>query len=134
MLCSVHLPPLCVQAGACALTPHVPHDRNWSEQRYFDACESVNPAIKKKGFIYNPVESVHHDRKRPPAMGGVEPRYTTTLNAMSNWLPALDEQLPDVNTICDAMGKPIDADADLSMYTTSASYLGATGGAKVRFH
>ena len=44
------------------------HGRNWKEQRQFDAVNSVDVAIKPKGFIYNPVESVHHDRKCPPTM------------------------------------------------------------------
>ena len=41
---------------------------NWNEQRRFDGVNSVDPNIKPKGFIYNHVESVHHDRKCPPTM------------------------------------------------------------------
>ena len=42
--------------------------RNWKEQRQFDAVNSVDVAVKPKGFTYNHVESVHHDRKCPPTM------------------------------------------------------------------
>ena len=82
----------------------------------FDKVNSVDPTIKNKGFHYNHVESVKHDKKCPPTMvsvadeptqvpspalcaemsmlthtsrmqGGVEPRYTTESRIMSRWLP-----------------------------------------------
>eukprot|EP00802_Teleaulax_amphioxeia_P019746 Tamp_19991.p1 GENE.Tamp_19991~~Tamp_19991.p1 ORF type:complete len:180 (-),score=29.09 Tamp_19991:684-1190(-) len=105
---------------------------NWNEQRQFDAVNSVDTAIKPRGFIYNAVESVHHDRKCPPTMGGVEPRYTTESRVMSKWLPPTDEKLPELSTCCDPIGKPLYADTDPSLYITSSSYIGGSG-EKVRF-
>ena len=45
----------------------------------------------------------------------------------------MDEKLPDKNTCCDTIGKPLHADADASLYTTSSSYIGG-GDQQVRFH
>mmetsp|Transcript_39384 Transcript_39384/g.63490 ORF Transcript_39384/g.63490 Transcript_39384/m.63490 type:complete len:167 (-) Transcript_39384:133-633(-) len=106
---------------------------NWNEQRTFDGINSVDTNIKPKGVIFNEVGSVHHDRKCPPTMGGVEPRYMTESRIMSKWLPPMDEKLPDINTCCDTIGKPLHADADASLYTTSSSYIGG-GDQQVRFH
>lgn len=52
------------------ISPDLPaaRGRNWKEQRQFDAVNSVDVAVKPKGFTYNHVESVHHDRKCPPTM------------------------------------------------------------------
>jgi len=41
---------------------------NWDEQRLFDKVNSVDPSIKNRGFHYNHVESVKHDKKCPPTM------------------------------------------------------------------
>ena len=42
--------------------------RNWNEQRTFDKVNTVDPTLKNKGFHYNHVESVKHDKKCPPTM------------------------------------------------------------------
>jgi hypothetical protein len=56
----------------------------------------------------------------------------TESKVMAKWLPPPNEQLPEVQTCCDTIGKPLYADTDLNLYTTSSSFIGG-GGEKVRF-
>mmetsp|Transcript_53430 Transcript_53430/g.130550 ORF Transcript_53430/g.130550 Transcript_53430/m.130550 type:complete len:165 (-) Transcript_53430:345-839(-) len=99
---------------------------NWSEQRLFDSAHTVNPQVKAKGFHYNKVQEVFHDRICPPTLGGVAPRYLTENRCMSDWLPRQREKLPDVDTIRDSLGKPFYNDTDMDMYATTSNAIGSS--------
>ena len=114
-------------------------DRNWNEQGIFDAANSVDPAPKKMGFVYELKPEVYFDSRYPPMPGGVPSRYETEQGAMNHWNPKASAfartkgtHLPHVTEIRDPLGKSIVPEDQHNMYATTSSLVGTS--AQVRFN
>mmetsp|Transcript_42686 Transcript_42686/g.87262 ORF Transcript_42686/g.87262 Transcript_42686/m.87262 type:complete len:165 (+) Transcript_42686:182-676(+) len=104
---------------------------NWNEQRIYDTVNTVDPTPKSVATHYHKVESLYYDSKCPPTFAGVRPRYETENGSMFSYIAKKNLILPAVETVKDPLGKPLYADVDEGMYSTSSGCIG--DGTQVRF-
>ncbi len=99
---------------------------------------TVDPALKRKGFVYEKKREFFFNSKQPPTLDNMPSKYESEYFGMSRWHPRAPElakskrtHLPKTETIRDPLGKHLVADAGLDMFNTISSLIGQP--VKVRF-
>ena len=105
--------------------------RNWNEQSLFDAVNTVDPSLKRKGFVYERKREFFFNSKQPPMLDNMPSKYQSEYSGMSRWhplAPALSKSkrthLPSIENIRDPLGKPIVADTGREMFSTISALIG----------